>query len=141
MKNEPHIKVREVMTTPVHIVDSMATIREAMTQMVEAGVSSLVVDRRDAQDEYGLIVITDIAREVVARNLSFDRVNVYEIMSKPLLSIDPDMDIRYAIRHLVRFGLSRAIVVGGDRRLLGVVTLRDMVLRYANTGGGATSVD
>lgn len=131
MKQEPYITVSEVMSRNVHTVDSMATARQAMEKMAGKRVSSLVVERRDAQDEYGMIVVTDIAREIVARNLSFDRVQVYEIMSKPAVTIDPGMDIRYAIRMLVRFGLNRALVLDGDRQMQGVVTLRDMVLRYA----------
>ena len=136
MKQEPYIKVVEVMTRDLHTVDSMATVREAMEKMTHERVSSLVVDRRDEKDEYGVIVVTDIAREVVAANLSFDRVQVYEVMSKPVVYVDPDMDLRYAIRLLVRFGLSRALVLGPDRKIQGMVTLRDMVLRYAKGRDG-----
>ncbi len=131
MKQEPHIKVGEVISGAVHTIDSMATVRKAMTKMAKHRISSLVVQRRDDQDEYGVITVTDIAREVVAKNLSFDRVQVYEVMSKPVMSVDPGMDLRYAIRLLVQFGLRRALVVGDDRQILGMVTLRDMVLRYA----------
>lgn len=137
MKQEPYINVAEVMSRDVRTIDSMATVRQGMEKMATEGVSSLVVERRDEKDEYGILVVTDIAREVVARNLSFDRVQVYEVMSKPVVSIDPGMDLRYAIRLLVRFGLSRALVLGGDRQIVGMVTLRDMVLRYAGTGAGA----
>ena len=133
MKQEPFIRVAEVMTRDVHTVDSMATVRQAMEKMADERVSSLVVERRDERDEYGMIVVTDIAREVVARNRSFDRVQVYEVMSKPVVTVDPETDLRYAIRLLVRFGLSRALVMGADRRMQGVVTLRDMVLRYARS--------
>jgi predicted transcriptional regulator len=136
MKHEPYIEVAEVMTGPVHTIDSMATVRQAMERLTSQEVSSLVVERRDDKDEYGMIVIADIAREVVAKNLSFDRVQVYEIMKKPVVAIDPDMDLRYAIRLLVRFGLGRALVTGADRQILGMVTLRDMVLRYARTRDG-----
>lgn len=136
MKQEPYIGVTEVMTGPVHTIDSMATVRQAMEKLTSQEVSSLVVERRDDKDEYGMIVIADIAREVVAKNLSFDRVQVYEIMKKPVVAIDPDMDLRYAIRLLVRFGLSRALVTGADRQILGMVTLRDMVLRYAGARDG-----
>jgi predicted transcriptional regulator len=139
MKHEPYIKVDEVMTRDLHTVDSMATVREAMEKMTREHVSSLVVDRRDEKDEYGVIVVTDIAREVVAANLSFDRVQVYEVMSKPVVYVDPDMDLRYAIRLLVRFGLSRALVLGSDRKIRGMVTLRDMVLRYADARDGETA--
>ncbi|MEE8444274.1 MAG: CBS domain-containing protein [Alphaproteobacteria bacterium] len=131
MKQEPHIKVGEVISGAVHTIDSMATIRKAMTKMAKHKISSLVVERREDEDEYGLITVADIAREVVARNLSFDRVQVYEVMSKPVISVHPDMDLRYAIRLLVRFGLKRALAIGDDRQVLGMVTLRDMVLRYA----------
>ena len=137
MKHEPYIKVAEIMSRDVRTIDSMATVRQAMEKMAGEGVSSLVVERRDETDEFGVLVVADIAREVVARNHSFDRVQVYEVMSKPVVSIDPGMDLRYAIRLLVRFGLSRALVLGDDRQILGMVTLRDMVLRYAGTGAGA----
>lgn len=137
MKQEPFIKVVEVMTRDLQMIDSMATVRQAMEKMTSARVSSLVVERRDENDEYGMIVVTDIAREVVAANLSFDRVQVYEVMSKPVVYVDPGMDLRYAIRLLVRFGLSRALVLGPDRQVQGMVTLRDMVLRYADIGGEA----
>lgn len=133
MKQEPYIQVAEVMSRDVHVIDSMATVREAMERMTEKGVSSLAVERRDERDEYGMIVVTDIAREVVARNLSFDRVQVYEIMRKPVLSVDPAMDLRYAIRLLVHFGVRRALVLDSDRKLQGVVTLREMVLRYTGS--------
>ena len=139
MKQEPYIKVVEVMTRDLHTIDSMATVRDAMEKMTREQVSSLVVERRDEKDEYGVIVVTDIAREVVAAKLSFDRVQVYEVMSKPVVYVDPGMDLRYAIRLLVRFGLSRALVLGTDREIQGMVTLRDMVLRYANVSNGETA--
>lgn len=131
MKNEPKIKVQEVMTLNVRTINRMATVREAMNEMKEHGFSSLIVDRHDTDDEYGVIAITDIADQVVAKNLSFDRVNVYEVMRKPILTLHPGTDIRYAINIINRFKISRAVVLDDARSLLGIVTLRDMVLRYA----------
>ena len=139
MKQEPKIKVREVMTPEVRTIGGMAYVREAMNEMKEHRFSSLIVDRRDEDDEYGVIAITDIADQVVAKNLSFDRVNVYEIMRKPILTLHPETDIRYAINIINRFKITRAVVLDGDRRLLGIVTLRDMVLRYASAKEAADS--
>ncbi|MDP6690907.1 MAG: CBS domain-containing protein, partial [Alphaproteobacteria bacterium] len=65
-----------------------------------------------------------------ALNHSPDRVDVYEIMSKPALTLDIAMDIRYAVRLLGNFGLSRGLVVDHDRKLVGIVSMRDMVLAY-----------
>ena len=75
--------------------------------------------------------LTDIAREVVAKDRSAERVNVYEIMSKPVVALPVDMKLRYAIRLLARFELSRALVVDHRREPVGLVTLREMVLRHA----------
>ena len=130
MSEQRYIKVSNVMTPTVLIIQRMATVREAIEQMREAGVSSMAVERRDEADEYGLLVVSDIAREVVAKERSPDRVNVYEIMSKPVLTLPADMNIKYAVRLLVQFGLSRALVEDETRAPVGIVTLRDMVLRH-----------
>ncbi len=136
MTNEPHIRVGEVMQRNVHTVDPMTTVREALQAMAKHKVSSLVIERRDKTDELGLVVVSDIAREVIAANKSPDRVNIYEIMSKPVLTLDEDMHIKFGIRLLHRFGLSRGLVTDHDRNLVGIVTLRDMVLRYAQADVG-----
>jgi CBS domain-containing protein len=123
-------KVSEAMTASVHTIDAMATVKDAIQAMREHGVSSLAVERRDEHDEFGLLVIADIARDVIAVNRAAERVNVYEIMSKPVVSLPADMSIKYAVRLLVRFELSRALVIDAAREPVGIVTLRDMVLRY-----------
>jgi len=123
------VTVREVMSTRPQVVDGLATVREAIDLMREQGVSSVIVDRRDDDDEYGIVVIHDVAEQVVSRNRSPDRTNVYEIMTKPVVSLDADMNIKYGARLLFRLGLSRAIVIENGK-LVGVVTLRDMVLRF-----------
>ena len=136
MSEIPYIKVGQIMTTDVHLIEATATVREAMAKMHEHGVSSLVVPRRDDRDELGLISILNIADEVVAQNRSLDRTEVYEAMIKPILTLDADMDVRYGVRLLRRFRLNRAVVVDHDRKLVGIVTLRDMVLAYVHLGGG-----
>jgi CBS domain-containing protein len=117
------------MTPSPHVVEGLATVREALDLMREHRVSSLVVERRYPGDEYGLVVVHDIAAQVIGRDRSPDRTNVYEIMSKPVVTLDAEMNIKYAVRLLVRFGLSRAVVLERGE-LIGLVTLRDLVLRY-----------
>jgi predicted transcriptional regulator len=74
-------------------------------------------------------VVSDIAAEVLGKNLSPERVNVYEIMTKPVLTLPAEMNIIYAVRMLTSFKVSRALVIDHARNALGIVTLRDMVLR------------
>jgi CBS domain-containing protein len=130
MNQASHVRVGDVMTTSIRMIKRTATVAEAIEAMREAGVSSLVVERRDETDEFGLVAITDIAREVTSKDRPADRVNVYEVMTKPVLSLPPDMRTEYAVRLLVGFKLSRALVVDHARTPVGIVTLRDMVLRH-----------
>lgn len=130
MSEASYVKVEDIMSTNIETIDAMATVQDAVTKMRDAGVSSLVAERRDESDEYGLVVVSDIAKKVVAENRAPDRVNVYEIMSKPVLTVPKDMNIRYAVRLLTQFGLSRGIVVDEQRAPVGIVTLRDLVLRH-----------
>ena len=121
--------VRAVMSPMPALIDGMATVHEALELMRENDVYSLVVERRRPGDEYGMVVVSDIANKVIAHNRSPDRVNIYEIMSKPVLTVSADMEIKYAIRLLGRFGLSRGVVVDGNEAV-GFVTLTDMVFRF-----------
>ncbi len=118
-----------VMTQGVVMIEPTATVREAIRMLREHSMSSLIVERRNESDEFGVVVINDIAREVLGKGASPDRVNVYEIMSKPVLTLAAEMNVVFAVRMLVRFKISRAMVVDHDRNPLGIVTLRDMVLR------------
>ena len=124
------LRVRDVMRDEVHTVDGLATVSEAVALMRRHRVSSLAVVRRDDDDEMGLVGVTDVARKVIAENRALKRVNVYEIMSKPVLTLPSEMQARYAVRLLVRFGISRAVVVDHDRNPVGMATLRDLVLGH-----------
>lgn len=134
MSESKKVVVADAMTPKVRIIERAATVREAVHRMREAGTSSLVVERRDEADEYGIVAVADIAREVLGKDRSPDRVNVYEIMTKPVLSLPAEMQVSYAVRLLTRFQLTRALVIDHDRRPVGIVTLRDMVLRTIDDG-------
>lgn len=123
------VRVGDLMSPEIRLIDGLVTVADAIEVMREAGVSSLVINRRNDDDEYGLVVITDIARKVIAKDRAAERVNVYEIMSKPVICIASDMQARYAVRLLVQFNLSRALVVDRNRHPVGIVTLRDLLLR------------
>ena len=128
MSLKPELRVGDVMVTEVISIDGLATVSDAMALMRRHNVNSLVVNRRDEDDEIGLVLVSDIARRVIAPNRPSDRVNVYEIMSKPVWTVPPEMLARYAVRLLARFEISRAVVVDHDRNPIGIVTLRDLTL-------------
>ena len=124
-----HLPVREAMTPDAVVVDGLTTVSEGLVMMRDRNISSLIVERRNEQDEYGIVLVMDVAREVVNSNRVPARTHLYEVMTKPAPSLDGEMNVRYAIRLMQRLGLTHALVVEG-RRLIGIVTLRDLVVRY-----------
>ena len=131
MTEQNAVRVEDLMVRGVVSIGGLATVAEAMAEMKRHSVSSLVVNRRHDDDELGLITVTDIAREVIAPDRAPERVNVYEVMSKPVLTVRAPMLARYAVRLLVDFGVSRTLVVDDAGNPLGIATLRDMVLGLA----------
>lgn len=108
-------------------INRNATIAEALVMMKSLNTSVLVVDKRDADDEYGLLLVSDIARQVLAKDRASSRVNTYEIMTKPTVCVDPDMDIRYCSRLMATFNLMRVLVVK-DNAVIGTVNPNSLVL-------------
>ena len=121
-------RVQDAMATELHTVDGLATVAEALAVMQRHGVSSLVVTKRHADDEVGVLEVARIAAEVIARNRAPARVHVYEVMRKPVVTIAATMLSRYAVRLMVDLSLTRAVVVNAAGDPIGVVTLRDLVL-------------
>ncbi len=125
------VRVADVMRTELHMVDGLASVQSAIEEMNRLKVSSLVIEHRHEGDEYGIVTVRDIAAKVVAVNRSTERTSVYQIMTKPALTISADMNVKYAIRLLARLQHGRALVTSGGT-LIGLVSLRDMVLSYAD---------
>ena len=128
MTTKEIILVRDVMKQNFDIIDGMTTVSEALKKMKHVETKTLIVDKRDDGDEYGIVLISDIAKQVLAKDRSPDRVNVYEVMAKPVISVDPNMDIRYCARLFENFGLSRAPVIESGK-MIGIISFTDMVLR------------
>jgi CBS domain-containing protein len=127
MNDKQPVRVRDVMTPEFQKVDGMMTISQALAIMKSSGAVVLIVDKRNEGDEYGIVLLSDIAREVLAVDRSPERVNVYEIMSKPVVGVSPGMDIRYCARLFHKLGFSYAPVID-QGRLLGIVGYSEMLL-------------
>jgi CBS domain-containing protein len=123
------VKVSDVMQTELVMIHGLASVRDAVAVMERHKVSSLVIERRQAGDEYGVVTVQDIAGKVIGMNRSTNRTSVYQIMTKPALTVHSHMNVRYALRMLSSFNINRALVLRDDE-LVGLVTMRDMVTGY-----------
>ena len=128
MSKMPIIRVGDIMNEEFDIVDGIATIAEALENANHPDNECIIVNRRHDDDEYGILLLADIAKHVLAVDKAPERVNVYEVMSKPMISVNPKMDIRYCARLFKKFGLTRAPVVK-NREILGLVSYKDIVLK------------
>jgi len=122
------VRVSEVMKTDVDIVSGRMTVAEALKSLKYPDTRTMIVDKRHDDDEYGVVMLRDIALMVMAPDKSPSRVNIYEIMSKPVMSVNSNMDIRYCAKLLDRFGLSRAPVIDNGK-IVGLVSYSDLVLK------------
>jgi CBS domain-containing protein len=121
------IRVRDIMKTDFGTIDGIATVSEALNKMKTLKTAVLIVNKRHDDDEYAMINCGDIARHVLAKDRAPERVNVYEIMTKPVISVHPDMDIRYCSRLFANYNLVRAPVVE-NKKVIGIVSPNSLVL-------------
>jgi predicted transcriptional regulator len=127
MSSQKWVPVRAVMRTDITEVDGQMDVLSAMKIMKKVGATCLIVKRRDERDEHGMLLFSDVAKKVIAQDKAPERVNVYEIMAKPVLTVRPDMDIRYCARLFENFGISHAAVAENDK-IIGIVSYYLLVL-------------
>lgn len=122
------IRVQEVMATEFDLVDGVTTVSEALRSVQHPQNRAWIVNKRNDADAYGIVLMSDIARQVLARGRAPERVSLYEIMTKPVLPVDPMMSVRHCAQLFERFDLSRAPVI--DRGfVVGLVSVTDLVLK------------
>jgi len=126
MSEQKTIRVHEVMTRRHIEIDGLETVTQALEAMKAVRAKAIIVKKRNDDDEFGIVLLVDIAKKVLARDRSPDRVNIYEIMSKPVVSVSPTMDVRYCARLFESFGLNVAPVIEGGE-VLGLVGYDDLV--------------
>jgi CBS domain-containing protein len=118
--------VKDIMQTDVVTISPLATLRDAMAKMRRHSVKSLVVERRDEHDAYGIITYATILRTIVAEEGDIDLINVYDVYRKPVITVPPGMAVKYVARLMAHQRLSRVVVLEtGD--LVGIITMNDIV--------------
>ncbi|MBZ8180098.1 CBS domain-containing protein [Oscillatoria salina IIICB1] len=121
------MKASDIMTEDVVTIKGSATVAEAVELMRENTIRTLLVERRNEQDAYGIISETDIIYKVAAYGRDPKKVRVYEIMSKPCVVVNPDLGVEYVARLFANTGIHCAPVIKGE--LLGIISVTDILHR------------
>ncbi len=121
-------RVKDVMYAYVMNIHGITKVSDALDIMKDENIQTILVRPRNDEDVYGLITLRDIARKVIAAGKRLEEVHAYEIMSKPILTVDVNMPILYAASFLTNFNVSWAPVME-DGELVGMVSLMGIVLK------------
>ena len=127
--SEPIIRVRDVMAKETLSVDGMASVKEAAAMMRASRLAELLVAKRSEDDAWGILTYMDIVKDVIVPGRDAEETLVYEIMTKPVITVSASMDIRYAIRLMERIGVHRA-PVEEQGEIVGMLTLTSLILDH-----------
>ena len=118
---------RDVMTKKVVLIDGMATAKEAVEIMRREKVESLIVKKRYPHDACGIVMVQDFIKGVIIPDKISEDVNVFEIMTKPVISVPANMDVRYVANLLMKVRL-RMAPVEENGEYIGMISLSDLIL-------------
>jgi len=110
-------------------IDSMFKVSEALKMLKREKINAVLIEPRDEMDVYGIMTLKDIARKVIAERRKLHEAHVYEIMSKPVFSVQADMPLPYAARLMTNFNISYAMVVDNNE-IIGLVSLNGIVTTW-----------
>jgi len=119
-------RVKDVMYSYVVNIHGITKVSDALSIMKDENIKTILVRPRNDEDVYGLITLRDIATKIIAAGKCLEDVHAYEIMSKPVLTVDANMPVHYAARFLTNFNVTWAPVME-DSELVGMVSLMSMV--------------
>ena len=118
---------RDVCTKKVVFIDGMATTKEAVEIMRNEKTDYLIIEKRYPQDAYGIVTVHDFIKGVIIPDKTSEEVNVFEVMSKPAVSVPADMDVQYVASLLMNIGHKMA-PVEENGEYIGIVSLSDLIL-------------
>ncbi len=119
-------RVKDVMYSYVMNIHGITKVSDALSIMKDENIQTILVRPRNDEDVYGLITLRDIATKIIAAGKRLEDVHAYEIMAKPVLTVDANMPVNYAARYLNNFDVSWAPVMENGE-LVGMVSLMGMV--------------
>lgn len=117
---------KDIASDKLFYIDGLATAKDALLMMKSNQVEALIIEKRNERDANGIIVVSDIIRNVIVPDRKLEEVSVYEIMTKPLISIPSHLNVRYVPRLLLNARISIA-PVEENGRYIGMIALKDIL--------------
>jgi len=116
-------KVEEVMSNDITTVDELSTVYEAARLMTARALGYLLVKSNGRF--IGILTEKDMVKKIIARRMDASKVKVKQVMSSPLICVEPQADLRDAVRIMRINGINRLPVREGDD-IKGIVSTADI---------------
>ncbi|MDR0372051.1 MAG: CBS domain-containing protein [Nitrososphaerota archaeon] len=117
--------VRDVMSSPVVTMDEDETSNKAAASMDMNDLGAVIVNNKTGKP-IGIITERDIVKRVVAKNQKPDTIKAKEIMTTPLVTVEPEATISDAARRMTRLNIRRLVVIYKGN-LVGIITSKDIL--------------
>lgn len=122
------VTVKEIMipVDKVISIPSIESVRNCLKIMQEKKVKSIVVNKDNPHDAFGIVTYTNILNAIFTQDGDMDLLNVYDIATKPIIQVSAELNIKYAAQMMINHGVNRLLVTGNDE-LLGIISMNDIV--------------
>lgn len=117
------LKVSDVMVREVITIDENSTVKEAAEVMNKFEIGCLIAVRKGKA--VGIITERDLLKRVVAEAKDVNKTRVKDVMSSPLVVVEPGMDLEEAVKLMFQMKIKKLPVVE-EKRLVGLVSLTDI---------------
>ncbi|HET7390858.1 MAG TPA: CBS domain-containing protein [Nitrososphaeraceae archaeon] len=141
--NIKNVTVSDFMTREVKTITENETLKQACKLMYQDNIGSIVVLKKDTSDYHdektsisteskndkpvGMITERDIARMVGFSDKFFIDISVMEVMSKPLITINPDNLVKDAVALMEQKNIRRLPVMDDTAKMVGIITSKDIL--------------
>ncbi|MGQ4910903.1 MAG: CBS domain-containing protein [Candidatus Thorarchaeota archaeon] len=116
--------VRDIMAVKVVTMPPDASVREVARSMKKMDIGSVIVTDKDRP--LGIITEADIVRRVIAEKKDADATRASEIMSSPIIHVEPGTGLTDAMRVMAKSNIRRLAVLKNSS-LAGIITSRDLL--------------
>jgi signal-transduction protein with cAMP-binding, CBS, and nucleotidyltransferase domain len=113
-------------------IASLDTVRECLIKMQEKKVKSIIVEKDNAHDAFGIVTYTNILDAVFSQDGDIDLLNVYDICTKPVIQVSAGLNIKYAAQMMINTKVNRLLVTDSGK-LLGLLSMNDIVTVLMNS--------
>jgi len=122
------VTVNEIMIPKekVATISSLETVRNCLNIMQTKKVKSIIVEKNNAHDAYGIVTYTNILDAIFSQEGDMDLLNVYDIATKPIIQVSAELNISYAAQMMINNNVNR-LLVSGNNELLGLISMNDIV--------------